>query len=396
MSVLDSISRGVDSATYNPEAERAAAARDAAASTAKAAFKKLLDQVKQEMDTLVTNKQMTSISLAKFDELIKTNTELITTIATGAVWDQRTQLLKDTEADLTAFNKALYNLEYIARTGPIILDDIDKKEKGKVTTDTMKSMKAFFVELDTYNKASVTKKTIDLQQKLLKTKADITNNIPPPYANRIMDPSNEKLVNEAKVVHEASQKQKDEEFNVTRLATTSSNIAIQVVSSLLYVTFCLVAGMLCANDAIGREIPYRVLYFIYGFIFAPVVLIYYLYKWYNDDAPKIYRLLPIYTTVSDNTLGQYFFYPFTYKEDKMAMDAYADFMKASAKLVGGSAEAKASAEAAASATAGKLMNGVKSLHLGTATAATATATAATATAATNKIMNAMEGLRVNK
>ena len=394
MSVLDSISRGVDSATYNPEAERAAAARDAAASTAKAAFKKLLDQVKQEMDTLVTNKQMTSISLAKFDELIKTNTDLITTIATGAVWDQRTQLLKDTEADLTAFNTALYNLEYIARTGPIILDDIDKKEKGKVTTDTMKSMKAFFVELDTYNKASVTKKTIDLQQKLLKTKADITNNIPPPYANRIMDPSNEKLVNEAKVVHEASQKQKDEEFNVTRLATTSSNIAIQVVSSLLYVTFCLVAGMLCANDAIGREIPYRVLYFIYGFIFAPVVLIYYLYKWYNDDAPKIYRLLPIYTTVSDNTLGQYFFYPFTYKEDKMAMDAYADFMKASAKLVGGSAEAKASAEAAASASAGKLMNGVKSLHLGAATAATATT--ATETAATNKIMNAMEGLRVNK
>ena len=389
MNVLDSISRGVDSATYNPEAEKAAATRDAAASTSKAAFKKLLDQVKQEMDTLVTNKQMTSISLAKFDELIKTNTDLITTIATGAVWDQRTQLLKDTEADLTAFNTALYNLEYIARTGPIVLDDMDKKEKGKVTTDTMKIMKSFFIDLDTYNKASVTKKTIDLQQKLLKTKAEITNSIPPPYLNLILDPTNEKAANEAKALNETAQKLKDQEFNVTRLATTTSNIAIQVVSSLLYVTFCLVAGMLCANDAIGREIPYRVLYFIYGFIFAPVVLIYYLYKWYNDDAPKIYRLLPIYTTVSDSTLGRYFFYPFTYKEDKMAMDAYADFMRQSAKLVGGSAEAKASAEAAANVNAGKLMNGVKSLHLGSA----ATATEATAT---NKIMNAMEGLRVNK
>ena len=80
----------------------------------------------------------------------------------------------------------------------------------------------------------------------------------------------------------------------------------------------------------------------------------------------------------------------------MAMDAYADFMKASAKLVGGSAEAKASAEAAASATAGKLMNGVKSLHLGTATAAATANTNVNATVATNKIMNAMEGLRVNK
>ena len=39
------------------------------------------------------------------------------------------------------------------------------------------------------------------------------------------------------------------------------------------------------------------------------------------------------------------------------------------------------------------MNGVKSLHLGTATATTATTNA---TVATNKIMNAMEGLRVNK
>ena len=393
MSLVDSLSRGVDSATYNPEAEKAAAARDAAASTSKEAFKKLLAQVKNEMDTLVTNKQMTTISLAKFNELIKTNTDFLTTIATGAVWDQRTQLLKDTEADLTAFNTALYNLEYIARTGPIILDDIDKKEKGKVTTDTMTMLRLFFADIDTYNKAAATQKTIEIQQKLLKTKAGITNSIPPPYANRIMDPTNEKIVNEAKVVNEAAQKQKDEEFSLSRLATTTSNIAIQVVSSLLYVTFCLVAGMLCANDAIGREIPYRVLYFIYGFIFAPVVLIYYLYKWYNDDAPKIYRLLPIYTTVSDNTLGRYFFYPFTYKEDKMAMDAYADFMKESAKLVGGSVEAKASAEAAASATADKLMNGVKSLHLGTATSTAATANA---TVATNKIMNAMEGLRVNK
>jgi len=264
---------------------------------------------------------------------------------------------------------------------------MDKKEKGKVTTDTMKLMKAFFIDLDTYNKASVTQKTIDLQQKLLKTKAGITNSIPPPYLNLILDPTNEKAANEAKALNDAAQKVKDQEFNVTRLATTTSNIAIQVISSLLYVTFCLVAGMLCANDAIGREIPYRVLYFIYGFIFAPVVLIYYLYKWFNDDSPKIYRLLPIYTTVSDSTLGRYFFYPFTYKEDKMAMDAYADFMKESAKLVGGSAEAKASAEAAANVNAGKLMNGVKSLHLGSV---------ATETAATNKIMNAMEGLRVNK
>jgi hypothetical protein len=64
-------------------------------------------------------------------------------------------------------------------------------------------------------------------------------------------------------------------------------------------------------------------------------------------------------------------------------------MRQSAKLVGGSAEAKASAEAAANVNAGKLMNGVKSLHLGSAATATETA-------ATNKIMNAMEGLRVNK
>jgi hypothetical protein len=393
MSLTDSLSRGIDSATYNPAAEKAAAERDAAALPSKEKFKKLLSQVKADVDSLISKNTMSNLSLPKYTELIKTNNDYITTTATGPTWDQRTQLLKDTEADLNIYNDALLNLEYIARTGPAVIDDMDKK-KQTPNPDFVKSMTPFFKDLDTYNKGASSIKTIDIQNKLKSVSASLRQSVPQPYLDLIINPKNSTVVSQNKKLNDANQKAQDEQFNLFRLLGTIKDTATTVVSSLFYIMICLVAGTLAANDAIGRDVQYRVLYFIYGFIFGPVVILYYLYRWYNKDAPYIYRMLPIFTTEADSTLMRMFFYPFTYKEDKRATDAYADFMKQSADLVGGSVEAMEKAKASAATNASSLLKGVEAMSLSASTVAEATAATTLTGAPASGILKAMEGLRV--
>lgn len=398
MSLTDSLSRGIDSATYNPAAEKAAAERDAAALPSKEKFKRLLSQVKTNVDSLISKNTMSNLALPKYNDLIKTNNDYVTTTSTAAIWDQRTQLLKDTETDLNFYNDSLLNLEYIARTGPAVIDDMDKK-KQTPNPDFVKSMTPFFAELTTYTQSAGSIKTIDLQNKLKSVSASLRQSVPQPYLDLIINPKNSTIVSQNKKLNDANQKAQDEQFNLFRLLGTVKDTATKVVSSLFYIMICLVAGTLAANDAIGRDVQYRVLYFIYGFIFGPVVILYYLYRWYNKDAPYIYRMLPIFTTEADSTLMRMFFYPFTYKEDKRATDAYADFMKQSADLVGGSVDAMEKAKASAATNASSLLKGVEQMSLtGVATAATATATNAAATTITGApaegILKAMEGLRV--
>ena len=255
MSLTDSLSRGIDSATYNPAAEKAAAERDAAALPSKDKFKKLLTQVKADTDGLIANNTMSNVALPKFNELIKTNTDYITTTASAATWDQRTQLLKDTEADLTAYNAAILNLEYITRTGPNVVDDMDAK-KQVPNADFVKTMKAYFTELDTYNKTAVSQKTIDLQNKLKTVKASLTQSVPQPYLGLIIDPKNSSTVAQNKTLNEANKKAQEEQFNLFRLLSSTKDIATPVVSGLFYTMICLVAGTLAANDAIGRDVQY--------------------------------------------------------------------------------------------------------------------------------------------
>lgn len=126
------------------------------------------------------------------------------------------------------------------------------------------------------------------------------------------------------------------EFNMGRLVKKSVSSFNKVLGSFLYVAFALVMGMLAANDAIGREPMYRVLYFIWGSVFAPIALVYYLFRLVMGTRPSIYRMLPLTTVVATTDLGKIFMYPFTYEEDAGARAARDAFLKASAEAVGGS------------------------------------------------------------
>ena len=124
------------------------------------------------------------------------------------------------------------------------------------------------------------------------------------------------------------------EFSISRMTETALGTALTTFFTMLSIVFFLIGGTLAANDAIGRPLMYRILYFIYGGIFFPVTIMYYIYRWFMGTAPNIYRMIPVWTTPSTTTLGRFFLFPFTYTEDKAAKDAYIDYMKQAADLVG--------------------------------------------------------------
>ena len=108
------------------------------------------------------------------------------------------------------------------------------------------------------------------------------------------------------------------------------NTALKVFLGFLLVAFCLVAGSLAANFAIGRSIAYRILYFIYGAIplFSPFIYLYALYRRIHDGRFSYYSILPLSTEAATTRLGTLLWYPFYYVPDHEAVKAYDDFTDA--------------------------------------------------------------------
>lgn len=133
---------------------------------------------------------------------------------------------------------------------------------------------------------------------------------------------------------EAKKKIEDETFSAKRLFTTIGEWTGKVVGSLFYLALCLVAGSLAANDAIGRDRMYRVFYFIFAFLLAPFVLVYYLFRWFKGTSPYLYKMLPLVTTPPETSLGQFFMYPFVYNPDGREKKETESFLNSLAETVG--------------------------------------------------------------
>jgi len=76
-------------------------------------------------------------------------------------------------------------------------------------------------------------------------------------------------------------------------------IALQVVGIIFYICIALRIAGFVANDLLYKAVPYRALGFIYAFIFAPILLPYYLYRefahwiWPTIQAPHFESLFPM-------------------------------------------------------------------------------------------------------
>jgi len=327
---MSTISNAIYSATYNPEAQKALEAQQEKNTKAQNDLQKALADVKaqrisagvmtsnanKQLDALVSSAEKAVATTANIDKDFAAAQNILTTGATAVfnqqqqysildkfitlfpeqiqVWDANKLLTQQNITDLLTYHKTQQSFYKTADTKTTVeeiqakLTVIEKDLQG-ILEGTKVPPSALTLKLD--------KKTLDEQLKALNAVADQT-------------------------------------FDTGKLFSDIWGNTTMFVSYFFYLTLCLLGGMLAANDAVGREVKYRVLFFIYGFIFAPFVLIYYLVRVGLGTAPKLYTLLPITQTKAETSLGSFFLFPFYYQEDAAARKKLVAFMSECAKLVG--------------------------------------------------------------
>ena len=355
MTLLNSVEKGIDSATYNPQAEKARAVEIKAAAEAKQKYRDTLFQIRDKKAKMIQDKKASDFFIKQADEVANQGFTWLTAnpdAESSVINDQMTTTLEKYQ-DVAKANVVLLGLTVLPQFYKTNAADLFLKkqisEQKKVEIDSFAdSILAWLKKSKDLSAEAVFSKQQEFQTKA-KQVLEGTGITTPAFPNEASAQTVQQQVSQKETQVKKEEQADKNTFKLSRLVSETAKITGKVVGSLFIVMLILVSGMLTANDAIGIDPQYRILYFIYGGIGFPVMLFYYLYRWYAGTAPYIYRLLPIYNTPSDTSLGRFLLFPFTYKEDEAAIQAKTNFMKEAAALVG--KEYKAPADAVSSAVA---------------------------------------------
>jgi len=124
---------------------------------------------------------------------------------------------------------------------------------------------------------------------------------------------------EAKAREEALNQDKEQDtFSTSRMFGSILNTALRVFSSLLTIFLILISASLAVNLNIYKPVPFRILYAIYGALFALIVLPYtLLYRWmYLGKRPQYYGFLPFIPRFFIHRPIQFLFGWLTFRPDE--------------------------------------------------------------------------------
>ena len=327
---MSAISNAIYSATYNPEAQKALAEQEANNVKAQNDLQKAITDVKAER---ISAGEMTTNANKQLDSLIAAADKAATTTSNQDKDYVAAQNILTTGATQTFNQQKQYSI--LDKFVTLFPEQIKVWDANKLLTpESIKELTEYHKGTQPFHKTADSKTTAEeIQAKLAVIQKDIQQivqktKVPPNAVNLNLDKKT--LDEQLKAVNAVA----DQTFDSGKLLSDIMSNTTTFVGYFFYFTICLLAGMLAANDSIGREVKYRVLFFIYGFIFAPFVLIYYLVRLGLGTAPKLYTMLPITQTKGETSLGSFFLFPFYYQEDVVARKKLVDFMTQCATIVG--------------------------------------------------------------
>lgn len=133
-----------------------------------------------------------------------------------------------------------------------------------------------------------------------------------------------------KQAEEDAKKQQDSNYKKATYSTSQFVKDVVKYTTLsfmifIFVLFAVYSGHLAANDAIGREVPYRILYFIYGALFCIGVVPYYLIQRLRGRSIKSYAILPIREGPVPSGIEGFFLSFISYLPDEESLAAKASW-----------------------------------------------------------------------
>jgi len=208
------------------------------------------------------------------------------------------------------------------------------KQTNQLTQEQYNSIKDLIKsENDWYAKNKVSASEIDYNTEIQSFNEKVLDIGLHPDQVKDIQESSEKSQSEVKekILEDTKQIQKTDDSTMTyeKAGRTIGTTAFNIVFNWLFLVLRILAGCLAANMAIGRMPIYRLLYFLYGIIpfYAPIVLLYTLYRRIRFGPVHIYAILPLSLEPATTRIGRYLWYPFYWIPNQMSMNAYGEFQQ---------------------------------------------------------------------
>lgn len=349
-SVWNFIADAIFKSTYNPEAQAALDKQRQESARFREQVDRKVKQIRSRRNALVSENSWQQGLDTTFDSMLKPAEDALvsTTDRSKEDWQQIANTLTDAWNNLFELNRDLTNMKNIATIGLLKIEEARTNEQ--LSKELYNEMKQYFNDLQTrittFNNG--TQSAIPDISKIPEEYATIQAHVRErlgsvgTMAETITTPVTFSNLQQLEAAAAAQAEGPQDQFSVSRSSETILMTVQSYYRLTLYIVLGIMGGMLVANDAIGRSVGYRILFFIYGFLFGPLVCIYYFVRYISGGKrPKIYTLLPIATFVPQDTLSSLFTYPFRYKEDGYACRAAEEFLNQSAALIGSKRESGA-------------------------------------------------------
>lgn len=147
----------------------------------------------------------------------------------------------------------------------------------------------------------------------------------------------EKQVEDKKKEAEDERKRLEEQLKTQKMEDTGTVTSVMVsaigttttiVLTGLFLGMGILGASLATNLNLYREWSFRIFYFIYGFLFSPIVILYvYLYRWWwKEKRPRFYALFPLIPYRLNHPWAIQFFSWLSYKPDDY-VDALKEWRK---------------------------------------------------------------------
>jgi len=204
-----------------------------------------------------------------------------------------------------------------------------------ITPQQQSSLAVLGSSLNSWLKSNNSATLIDYNQKIQEITTNINSIFPDPTIQKqIRDAINALTRLTPQEAEQQSKELKNKtvdnarlEFKTTDVATTAISIAAQVFGSLFLTLLIIFCGSLAANQAIGREPIYRVIYFIWGMVFFPLVAIQSVLHRLRIGPLPMYGILPVSTEAGTTRLAKLLWSPFYWIPDVKSDSMKEEYLK---------------------------------------------------------------------
>jgi len=306
MSLSRAFTKAVNKATYDPELEKQLAAEREKAREIRTKLRQTLTDYSNKNRELVTKNELTPQGSTLATSVIQETTKWVqdTPDATESeLQDKMSEVLDKLSIIYTEDKNRLMFLNWLKSWEVIVAT---WQSQNKISEDKAKKIKDLLAKDKDWYTKNLNESLVTYKERVDTDTQEIFQIIGD--AALIQDASDQQKVQNSKSVDldelkakvDAEKKAKEElekqSFSLSRLfSKIGKGVGIAFLVA-LFIALGLTGGSLLSNEGIARPVPYRILYFIFGFLFSIPVIVFYIGRAFMGYPPYYAAyLLPLYS-----------------------------------------------------------------------------------------------------